>query len=171
VTRDQKIVGIGAASGVAAMAVALLALYRFWPVNSALSGLTGRLAYTLQVDLLAALPLLLGVIAVANNRFLSESIDPTLQKESLATQINGRVLDNTLQQYVLFALATLALSINLNASQMRIIPAAAAVFVAACAAFWIGYRIGPLYRAFGMAATMYLNLGLVAFAIWRNVGG
>jgi len=36
-------------------------------------------------------------------------------------------------------------------------------------AFWIGYRIHPLYRAFGMAGTGYLNLGILAFAIWGIV--
>src|SRR5215469_7927028 len=34
--------------------------------------------------------------------------------------------------------------------------------------FWIGYRIHPLYRAFGMGATAYLNVGLLAFAIWKG---
>jgi hypothetical protein len=94
-----------------------------------------------------------------------------LQKEDAATRINGRVVDNTLQQFVLFLVATTALSVNLPETQLRIIPAAAIVFVAARLAFWIGYRIHPLYRAFGMAATAYLNLGLLAFALWKGVFG
>ena len=51
----------------------------------------------------AVIPLLAGIITVGNNRFLSEAIDPTLRKEDAATQINVRVVDNTLQQFVLFA--------------------------------------------------------------------
>jgi hypothetical protein len=39
------------------------------------------------------------------------------------------------------------------------------------AAAWIGYRIHPLYRAFGMAATGYLNVGLLAFALWKALAG
>ena len=93
--------------------------------------------------------------------------DPTLQKEDAATQINGRVVDNTLQQFVLFLVATTALSVNLTAAEMRIIPGATIVFVAARLAFWVGYRIHPLYRAFGMAATAYLNIGLLALALWK----
>ena len=46
---------------------------------------------------------------------------------------------------------------------MRLIPAATIVFIVVRLAFWIGYRIHPLYRAFGMAATGYLNVGLLAF--------
>jgi len=41
------------------------------------------------------------------------------------------------------------------------------VFVVARIAFWIGYRVHPLYRAFGMAATAYLNIGLLGSALWK----
>jgi len=114
----------------------------------------------------AVLPLLFGIIAVGNGRFLSEAIDPTLHKESAAMEINGRVVDNTLQQFLVYLVGTLALATGLTADQMRAIPAVAIVFVVARIAFWIGYRIHPLYRAFGFAATIYLNLGILAFAFW-----
>jgi uncharacterized membrane protein YecN with MAPEG domain len=51
-----------------------------------------------------------------------------------------------------------------------IVAAAAVVFVVARVAFWIGYRIHPLYRAAGMAATSYLCVllfGLAAWFAWR----
>ena len=166
-TKDQKTVAAGAASGVGTMIVSMLAIYRFWPANPGLGDVASRLAYTLQADAFAVVPLLVGIVVVSNGRFFSDAIDPTLHKESPGMQIDGRVLDNTLQQYVLFLVATLALAVNLTADQMRVIPAAAIVFVAARAAFWIGYRIHPLYRAFGMAATSYLNLGILGFALWK----
>jgi len=166
-TRDQKTVAIGAASGVAAMILAVASLYQLWPINPGLADISRRLVVALEANAFASLPLLIAVVTVGNNRFLSEAIDPTLHKESLATQINGRVVENTLQQFVLFLVATTALSVNLTADTMRIIPAAAIVFVLARAAFWIGYRIHPLYRAFGMAATGYLNVGLLGFALWK----
>ncbi len=104
---------------------------------------------------------------VGNDRFLSEAIDPTLQKEDRAMQINGRVVENTLQQFVIFLVGTLALSVNLTAEQMRAIPAVVIVFIVARILFWVGYRIHPLYRAFGMAATGYLNVGIIALALWK----
>jgi MAPEG family len=165
-TKDQKIVAAGAASGVAAMVGGMIALYSLWPLSESLGGLLERLAYTLRADAIAALPLLVGIIAVGNDRFLSEAIDPTRHKESLATQINGRVVENTLQQYVLFLIGTLALCTVIDQRQMALIPAAATVFVVARIAFWIGYRIDPLYRAFGMAATGYLNLAILAYVAW-----
>ena len=121
-TRDQKIVGIGAASGVAAMIVAIAGTYQLWPSSPSLVDISSRLAYAVQANAFAVIPLLAGIITVGNNRFLSEAIDPTLRKEDAATQINGRVVDNTLQQFVLFL---------------------------------------------GVAATAYLNIGLLALALWK----
>ena len=59
-------------------------------------------------------------------------------------------MHNTLQQYVLFVIGTLALSVSLPASQLKVIAAAIIVFIVARFAFWIGYRVHPLYWAFGM---------------------
>ena len=166
-TRDQKTVGIGAGSGVAAMIAAVSVIYQLWPTNLGLADGSSRLVYALQASAFAVLPLLIGIMMVGNDRFLSEAIDPTLQKEDRATQINGRVVENTLQQFMMFLVGTLALSVNLTAEQMRAIPAVVIVFIVARILFWVGYRIHPLYRAFGMAATGYLNVGILALALWK----
>jgi len=79
---------------------------------------------------------------------------------------NGRVVDNSLQQYALFLVATLALGVELPPERLTLLAAAAIVFAAMRLAFWIGYRIDPLYRAFGFAATMWLNLILLVTALW-----
>ena len=165
-TRDQRVVALGAGSGAIAMVASVTAIYRFWPVDPGLTDISARIACTLRADAFAILPLLFSVMAVGNNRFLSEAIDPTLQKEDRATLINGRVADNTQQQYLLFLVGTLTLSTRLTVDQMRVIPAAAIVFVVARILFWIGYRIDPLYRAFGFSSTAYLNLGLLLGSLW-----
>lgn len=167
-TRDQRIVATGAATGVAFMILVIFGLYAWLPAP-VLPDLADRLGYALQALAFAALPLLASVIAVGNSRFLSEAIDPTRHAESRAMEIDGRVVDNNLQQFVLFAVATLALTVSLPSREMGLIAAAAAVFVVIRIAFWIGYRIDPLYRAFGMSSTIYLNLGLLVAAIWRAV--
>ena len=169
-TRDQKIVAVGSASGVLTMVAAVIAIFWLWPSNPLLSDIPMRLGYTIQANAFAVIPLLLGILVVANARFLGDAIDPTLQKDNMAMQINSRVVDNTLQQFVLFIIATMALSVNATSAQMRLIPAATIVFIFARMAFWIGYRIHPLYRAFGMGATGYLNVGLLGFAIWKALG-
>ncbi len=98
-TRDQKIVATGAASGIVGMALAV------WGLSSAIEPpaladtAADRIAYALRWAVVAILPYFAMVAAVGNARFLSEAIDPTLGKESQAMIVNGRVADNTLQQY------------------------------------------------------------------------
>ena len=164
-TREQRIVAMGAASGVAAMIVLLVVLYRLLPAPIADSA-GERIAYALRWNALAALPLFAMVVAVGNARFSGEAIDPTRGAESRTTIIDGRVTDNTLQQFALFFAGSLALAVSVAPQQLRIVGAAAIVFVIMRLAFWIGYRIDPLYRAFGFSSTAYLNLGLLLAAGW-----
>jgi hypothetical protein len=166
-TREQKIVAAGAASGVVAMALAMWLLStRVLPAPTGVETVGDRLGYALRWAAFAALPLFAMVAAIGNARALGPAIDPTLGAEDKAMIVNGRVLDNTLQQYVLFLVGTLALAASLAPWQMQIIAAAAIVFTTARIAFWIGYRIDPLYRAFGFSSTVYLNLGLLLAALW-----
>jgi hypothetical protein len=166
-TRDQKVVAIGAASGVAAMMLAMWLLStRMLAAPAGMESVGERLGYALRWAVVAALPFFAMIAAIGNARALGAAIDPTLGREDRAMIVDGRVADNTLQQYVLFLAGSLALAASLSPGRMPVIAAAAIVFVVARLAFWIGYRIDPLYRAFGFAATAYLNLGLLAAALW-----
>ena len=49
---------------------------------------------------------------------------------------------------------------------LQVVWACTFVFVVARAVFWLGYRIDPLYRAPCMAATAYLNLGMILFVLY-----
>ncbi|HYD38492.1 MAG TPA: MAPEG family protein [Allosphingosinicella sp.] len=164
-TRDQRIVAVGAAAGIAAMALALWLLSTRLPPPAGVATLADRLAFAARWLAFAALPLLAMVAAVGNARFLGEAIDPTLGAEDKAMIVNGRVADNTAQQFLLFMAGALGLAASLPAAQMGVIRAAAIVFVAARFVFWIGYRLHPLCRAPGFAATAYLNLGLLLAAV------
>jgi uncharacterized MAPEG superfamily protein len=164
--REQKIVAAGAASGVASMLVAMYLLLESLPVPAGMDDLAGRIAFALRCLALAAVPLFATFAAVGNARFLGDAIDPTRGAESRTMLIDGRVADNSFQQFVLFTAASLALAASLPPERMNLILAAAIIFVAARFLFWIGYRIDPLYRAFGFAATAYLNLGLLIAALW-----
>ena len=166
-TRDQKVVAMGAASGVASMALAMWLLSTMvLPAPAGVETLADRLGYALRWAAFAALPLVAMIAAVGNARATSAAIDPTLGLESRAMIVDGRVADNSFQQYVLFLAGALAPRREPAAERIQIVGAAAIVFVAARLAFWIGYRIDPLYRAFGFAATFYLNLGLLLGALW-----
>jgi hypothetical protein len=145
------------------MIVSVWLLQKVLPVPSA-----DPVPYALSWLAFAALPLFFMVAAIGNARFTSEAIDPTLGKESPRMIVDARVAENTLQQFVLFAAGSLALAVNLPVDQLEIVGAVSIVFVVMRFAFWVGYRIRPIYRAFGFAGTAYLNLGLLAASLWLS---
>ena len=120
---------------------------------------------------MAIVPLFVMLIAIGNSRFLSDAIDPTRRAESASMLIDGRVADNTLQQNFVFAVASLAVSTLVPLQYLQVVWACAIVFVAARGLFWIGYRLNPLYRAPGMSATAYLNLGMILYVLFRTTVG
>lgn len=168
-TQDQKTVAIGAASGVIAMIGSLWLLYNVLPAPTGAEAVAVRLDYALKWNAFAALPLFVMLGAVGNARFLGQAIDPTLGKEDRRMVIDGRVADNTLQQFVLFAAGSLALAAAVTGPEVRIVGAAAITFVVMRVAFWIGYRIRPVYRAFGFSSTAYMNAGLLVAALWLSL--
>ena len=165
-TGDQKTVAAGALSGVAAMLLSTWLLYTVLPSPLDVHDQSDAVVYALRWLPLAALPLLAAIGAVGNARAMGPAIDPTLGNEDQAMRINIRVAGNTLEQLVLFAAGTLGLAASIDPAHVRVIGAAAIVFVAARVAFWVGYRIHPLYRAAGFAGTAYLNFGLIGAALW-----
>ncbi len=164
--RPQKLVAIGAASGVAIMIGALISLSAVMPSLPITADAGDRLAFAAKWLALAAAPLFLAIIVVGNARFLSDAIDPTAGKESQAMIVNGRVVDNTLQQYALLFAATMAVAATANGTQLGIVSAASVIFIVSRFAFWIGYRIEPVHRAAGFASTAYLNIILFGTAAW-----
>lgn len=163
---EQRVVGIGAAIGIVAMVIGVWVLSTVVPESQIMDNTGNRLAYALAANLFAILPFFIMMITVGNKRFLSEAIDPTRHAESAAMEIDGRVTDNTLQQNFVFLVASLTASTVLPFTHLHVIWAAAIWFVIARIVFWIGYRIDPLYRAPGMSATAYLNLGLICYVLY-----
>jgi len=164
-TADQRKVFVGAARGIVSMALAMWLLTAVLPHPYAPTA-GDRLAYAATANAFAAIILFATIVAVGNARFLSDAIDPLLHKESQRMVVDGRVADNTTQQFLIFCAATFGLAANVSEERLHVIAAAAIVFVASRIAFWIGYRIHPLYRAFGFASTAYLNAGLLAATIY-----
>lgn len=169
--KDQKIVAVGAATGVAVMAASVWILTTVLPAPSIADTVADRLAYTLRANILAIVPFIIMLITIGNSRFLSEAIDPTRRAESPAMVIDGRVADNTLQQNFVFAIVSLALSTVVPLHYLQVVWACAMVFVLARAVFWMGYRRHPLYRAPGMSATAYLNLGMILYVSYCMFAG
>jgi MAPEG family len=165
---EQRVVAIGAASGVILMLASVWILTKTLPTPSIAGVLGERLAYALRANVFATLPLFVMLAAVGNSRFLSKAIDPTRHAESRSMEIDGRVVDNTLQQNFVFAIASLTLSTVVPSQHLQVVWACANIFVVARVGFWLGYRLNPLYRAPGMAATAYMNLGMIAYVLFRT---
>jgi hypothetical protein len=168
---EQKIVAIGAASGIAAMIVAVWVLTRTLPVPTVEDTAGARLAYALRANVFALVPFFVMLVTVANKRFLSDAIDPTRNAESAEMGIDGRVAENTLQQQFIFAVASLALSTIVPLHYLQVVWACAIWFVVARCLFWFGYRKHPLYRAPGMSGTLYMNLFMILYIFYRLVAG
>jgi len=168
-SRDQKIVATGAALGLIAMLALLRLLYPLVPAPDGAELVGNRLAFALKCNALAVLPLVAMLASIGNARALSEAIDPTLGKEDAKIRIDIRVAANTLEQFILFATASMAVAAASGGPEVRIVGAAAIAFVLMRIAFWIGYRINPLYRAFGFASCFYLNIAMLVWALWLTL--
>src|SRR5260370_7429998 len=132
---EQKIVAIGAASGVILMSATVWILPTALPTPAIADLIEERLAYALRANVFATLPLFIMLATVGNSRFLSEAIDPTKHAESRSMEIDGRVADNTLQQNFVFAMASLTLSTVLPLHPFQIVSPSPILFVVAPAAF------------------------------------
>jgi len=164
--RDQQAVAVGASTGLLSMLLLVWGLSKAIAPPAIADAPGDRLAYAVHWSILPALVLVAMYGAIGNARFFSEAIDPTRGKESQKMIVDGRVADNSTQQFLLFLVGSLALSVTLPAHRLSIVAAVSITFVLVRIAFWIGYRINPVYRAFGFASTAYMNVGMLFASLW-----
>ena len=75
---EQKIVAIGAASGIAAMLLAVWLLTKALPSPRLADEVGARLAYALGANVFALVPFFVMLITVGNSRFLSDAMSTFL---------------------------------------------------------------------------------------------
>jgi uncharacterized MAPEG superfamily protein len=89
-------------------------------------------------------------------------------------RVNLRYLQNTLEQFVVFAFALFGLAAySPNGAAMRAVVAATVIWIAARFAFWIGYHKSAAMRGLGapgMALSMILLI-YVASRFGRDLAG
>lgn len=93
-------------------------------------------------------------------------IDPTSGDDPAFLVVNQRCISNTIEQFLVFAPALLALAAGAGGRQMPEVIGLGLVFAAARLAFWVGYLAAPLARAPGMVATACCNAGALVAAAW-----
>lgn len=140
-----------------------------YAVISPLAGLAGpseRLVLAAQWLLVAFVPYAAVCLTILYQRYAEGAHNPLLGSESERLKIHCRVMQNTLEQLLWFALCILALATYLSPDQARLIPILCVFFAFARFVYWWGYfRKGTLGRAPGVQLTFTLNISLFAMAL------
>lgn len=136
------------------------ALYRFLPTPAGSEPFATAVACCAIAALLA---LMVGIEAVAHERLVTPAIDPLSSYDNRRLRINQRYLQNTLEQYVVFAAGLLALAAY---ASPRIIIIVTVVWLLMRWAFWIGYHRSPLLRGWG-APGMVQSMLVLLFVSYR----
>lgn len=126
-----------------------------------------RLAFAFRWEILVGLMPVLGVAAVAHQRFLTpDRIDGSRAEAGTPLDINARYLQNTAEQSLIAVIAHASLVLVVPADQLQIIPILVLLFVFARVCFWIGYHLSPLARGFGFASTFLPTAFVYGYVIW-----
>lgn len=170
--REQRKRGM-AAIAVSALAGAALwfALDRLLPPLAGMDDLAARMLVALKCCALAALFCLFGgVEAVAHERLQSAAFDPLAGHETTRLRVNKQYLQNTLEQFVLFAVGLFGLAAySETGGEMRAVIATTVVWIAFRFAFWIGYHKSAAMR--GLGAPGMIAALLMLLYVCARVGG
>lgn len=158
--RRQTISGIVA--GFVASAAAWWLLFRYLPAPP-IEPLPAAFAL---VAVAALLTLVAGVEAIAHERLVTQAIDPLAGVETARMRVNARYLQNTVEQFIVFAAGLIAL---VAYASTLILVIATMVWVGNRWAFWIGYHRSPLKRGWA-AAGMIQSMAVLLYVTWRFVG-
>jgi uncharacterized membrane protein YecN with MAPEG domain len=140
--------------------------YAILPPLQGLEDASARLLLAVRWLLVAVIPYAAVCVVILSVRFFEGAHNPLLGGESERLKIHCRVMQNTLEQLVWFALCLLPLATFLAPAQARIVPIVCTFFAAARFVYWWGYlRSGTLGRAPGVQLTFSLNIALLVLAL------
>ena len=135
--------------------------YAIVPPLHGLEETGARLVLAVRWLLVAMIPYAAVCMAIAIDRFFEGAHNPLLGGESERLKIQCRIMQNTLEQLVWFALCVVPLATFLAPAQAHIVPIVCTFFAVARFVYWWGYlRSGTLGRAPGVQLTFALNIPL-----------
>ena len=148
--------------------VVLGAAYAVVPPPAGLTQPSERLVHAAQWLLVAFIPYAAVCLTILYQRYAEGAHNPLLGGESQRLQIHCRVMQNTLEQLLWFALCLLPLATLLTSTQVRLIPILCVFFAFARFVYWWGYlRNGTLGRSPGVQLTFLLNIPLFVEVLVR----
>lgn len=122
-----------------------------------------RLAMAARWLVVALIPYAAVCAHIATARYFEGAHDPLAGAESERLKIHCRVMQNTLEQLLWFAICILALATLLGPAQARVVPVLCVAFAVARFVYWWGYlRPGTLGRAPGVQMTFTINIASLA---------
>ena len=168
--RERKAGMLAIAVSAALAALLWFGVACFSPPISGMDPVGARMVFALKCCCLAALfCLALGVEAVAHERLQSAAFDPLAEQGTRRLRVNLRYLQNTLEQFILFAAGLFGLALySPGGEAMRAVLATAIVWVVSRFAFWIGYHRSAAMRGAG-APGMMVSL-LVLLYVGTRIG-
>jgi uncharacterized membrane protein YecN with MAPEG domain len=142
------------------------AAYALTPPLSGVDVASERLLLAVRWLLVAIVPYAAVCLAILYLRYVEGAHDPLGSRESERLRIHCRVMQNTLEQLVWFALCIVPLATWLSPTQARLVPILCVFFAVARFVYWWGYlRHGTLGRAPGVQLTFSLNVPLLVLAL------
>ena len=127
-----------------------------------------RVLLAAQWLIVAFIPYAAVCLTILYQRYAEGAHNPLLGGESERLKIHCRVMQNTLEQLLWFALCLLPLAMFLTSSQARVIPILCVFFSLARFVYWWGYfRGGTLGRSPGVQFTFLLNIPLFILVLVR----
>ena len=156
--RQRKRTIISILIGTASWGVAFGLGWKLWPQGPMLSSPAERLAYVAQLLVGVAVVILLMVSACFRVFDTADAEDPFANAESPGWKVHQRVLQNTIEQAMIFVPAVCALAVRVDPQHTRILPLLVAQWCAGRILFWIGYRIKPVFRGPGFEWTLFSSV-------------
>lgn len=110
---------------------AIALAYALTPAPSGLVSASERLIFGVRWLFVAFVPYAAVCLVILYERFAEGAHNPLLHRESRRLQIHCRVMQNTLEQLIWFALCALALATYLSPERMRLLPVLCVFFALA----------------------------------------
>ena len=144
----------------------IAALYAVVPPLPGLEDAGHRLMLAVQWLLVAMTPYAAVCLTILRLRYAEGAHNPLNSSGSERLNIHCRVMQNTLEQLVWFALCIVPLATYLSPSQARLVPILCFFFAVARFVYWWGYlRNGTLGRSPGVQLTFSLNIPLLVLTL------
>ncbi|HEU5057648.1 MAG TPA: MAPEG family protein [Kofleriaceae bacterium] len=166
----RKATLISIAIGTASYPIALWIAWRAWPEVAPIASAGERVAYAAELLVAVAVVVLLIVSRLFRTFDTAKAEDPFAGAESQRWRVNQRVLQNTVEQAMIFVPALLALAARVEPGHVRILPVLTALWCAGRILFWIGYRVKPVLRGPGFEWTLYSSVLAIGWYVWAALG-